>query len=87
MVGVEYCLVSLEKEKMKGEFFKCVLRNIEKKIIIVGSEEGGIVNVVVNNVYNSEDWVVIGESNVVSMSFLIFGIVEVMILLKLIKEN
>lgn len=72
---------------MKGEFFKCVLRKIEKKIIIVGSEEGGIVNVVVNNVYNSEDWVVIGESNVVSMSFLIFGIVEVMILLKLIKEN
>lgn len=87
MVGVEYCLVNLEKEKMKGEFFKCVLRKIEKKIIIVGSEEGGIVNVVVNNVYNSEDWVVIGESNVVSMSFLIFGIVEVMILLKLIKEN
>lgn len=86
MVGVEYCLV-LEKEKMKCEFFKCVLSKIEKKIIIVGSEEGGIVNVVVNNVYNSEDWVVIGESNVVSMSFLIFGIVEVMILLKLIKEN
>lgn len=54
---------------------------------MLGSEEGGIVNVVVNNVYNSEDWVVIGESNVVSMSFLIFGIVEVMILLKLIKEN
>lgn len=89
MAGVEHRSANLEKEKTKGEPSKRASRKTEKKTTTVGSEEGGIANAAVNNVHNSEDRAVTGESNVASTSSSTPGIVEVhvMTLLKSIKEN
>lgn len=87
MAGVEHRSASSEKEKTKGEPSKRASRKTEKKTTTVGSEEGGIANAAVNNVHNSEDRAVTGESNVASTSSSTPGIVEVMTLLKSIKEN
>lgn len=86
MAGVEHRSAS-EKEKTKCEPSKRASRKTEKKTTTVGSEEGGIANAAVNNVHNSEDRAVTGESNVASTSSSTPGIVEVMTLLKSIKEN
>lgn len=77
----------LETEKTKYVPSKRASKKTEKKTTAVGSEESGLAYAAVNSVCNSEDRAVTSERSVASTSSSTPKLVEVMTLLKSMKEN